>query len=166
MTDRMSDHHNTLTAVPPSFTPAELDGLVLMMDTVAQSWVDGDIAGVLTLLSPSADFTLMPPDGGPSVPRPDDLAAYAEATSKSFAGGEAVFELEQYYASGDLAVLVGIERQHGVVAGLPDQNWSLRLTLVFRRVGDGWEQVHRHADPLVGKIPLEHCAALARGLGS
>lgn len=166
MTDQDHDHTTTLMAVPPSFTRAELDGLVRMMDTVAQSWADGDIAGVLALLRPSADFTLMPPDGGPSVPRPDDLAAYAEETSKSFAGGEAVFELEQSYASGDLAVLVGIERQHCVVAGLPDQDWSLRLTLVFRRVGDRWEQVHRHADPLVAKIPLEHCAALARGLGS
>ena len=104
MTDQDHDHTTTLMAVPPSFTRAELDGLVRMMDTVAQSWADGDIAGVLALLRPSADFTLMPPDGGPSVPRPDDLAAYAEETSKSFAGGEAVFELEQSYASGDLAV--------------------------------------------------------------
>lgn len=162
MTDQTT-RRSAPAPVPPSFTRADLDGLVRMMDTVAQSWVDGDIAAVLALLCPSADFTLMPPDGGPSVSRPDDMAAYAEETSKSFAGGEAVFELEQSYASGDLAVLVGVERQHGVVADLPDQDWSLRLTLVFRRVGDRWEQVHRHADPLVTEIPLEQCAALARG---
>lgn len=153
----------TLSAAWPTFTRADLDGLVRMMNTVAQAWANGEIAEVLALLSPSADFTLMPPDGGPSTPRPADPVAYAEEVSKVFTGGEAVFELEQSYASGDLAVLVGIERQHAIVAGLPDQDWSLRLTLVFRRVGDRWQQVHRHADPLVRKIPLEHLAALARG---
>ena len=43
-------------------------------------------------------------------------------------GGDGDFELEQQYASGDLAVLVGVERQHGAVGGLPDQDWSLRVT--------------------------------------
>jgi ketosteroid isomerase-like protein len=38
-------------------------------------------------------------------------------------------------APGDLAVLVAIERQHGEVGGLPDQDWSPRVTLVFRREG-------------------------------
>ncbi len=65
--------------------------------------------------------------------------------------------------SGDLAVLVVIERQHGEVGGLPDQDWSLRVTLVYRRDGSQWRQVHRHADPLVHGISLEQLAALARG---
>ena len=67
------------------------------------------------------------------------------------------------HASGDLAVLVAIERQHGEVGGLPDQDWSLRVALVFRRDGPGWRLVHRHADPLVHGISLEQLAALARG---
>jgi hypothetical protein len=32
-------------------------------------------------------------------------------------------------------VLVAIERQHGEVGGLTDQDWSLRVTLVFQRKG-------------------------------
>ena len=36
-------------------------------------------------------------------------------------------ELAQTYASGDIAVLVAIERQHGEVSGMPDQDWSLRV---------------------------------------
>ena len=67
------------------------------------------------------------------------------------------------HRSGDLVVLVGIERQHGQVGGLPDQDWSLRVTLVYRRATGGWELLHRHADPLVRPIPFEHCAELARG---
>ena len=87
-----------------------------------------------------------------------------EQTSRFFASGEATLEVEQTYTSGDLVVLVAVERQHGEVGGLPDQDWSLRVTIVFRRVGDRWRIVHRHADPLVRLIPFEHCAQLARGL--
>jgi ketosteroid isomerase-like protein len=71
--------------------------------------------------------------------------------------------LAQVHAWGDTVVLVMIERQHGQVGGLPDQDWSLRVTQVYRRDGSDWQVVHRHADPLVHAIDLEHAAALARG---
>jgi ketosteroid isomerase-like protein len=63
-----------------------------------------------------------------------------------------------------LAVLVVIERQHGTVGELPEQDWSLRVTWVFRRTPDGdWEVVHRHADALVHPIDQQRLGALARG---
>jgi hypothetical protein len=92
-----------------------------------------------------------------------DAEAALESTPKMFRGGEADLELVESYASGDLAVLVAIERQHGEVGGLPDQDWSLRVTLVFRAEGSEWRLVHRHADPLVHAISMEHMAVLARG---
>jgi hypothetical protein len=55
-----------------------------------------------------------------------------------------------------------VERQHGVIAGV-DQDWSLRVTLGFRREGSGWRLVHRHADALVHPIDMEHVSRLARG---
>jgi ketosteroid isomerase-like protein len=58
---------------------------------------------------------------------------------------------------------VVVERQRGQVGHLPEQDWSLRVTLVFRRSDSGWQLVHRHADPLVHGIDLEQIAALARG---
>lgn len=60
-------------------------------------------------------------------------------------------------------VLAVIERQHVEVGGLPDQDWSLRVTLVYRREGSEWHLAHRHADPLVKGISLEQAAAIARG---
>jgi ketosteroid isomerase-like protein len=73
----------------------------------------------------------------------------------------------QSYASGDkpgdIAVLVTIEHQHAKVGGLPDQQWPLRVTLVFRHGESDWELVHRHADLTVKRISLEQAALLARG---
>lgn len=59
-----------------------------------------------------------------------------------------------------------IERQHAQVGGLPDQDWPLRVTQVYRRDGSDWQVVHRHADPLVHAVGLEQAAALARGWSS
>jgi ketosteroid isomerase-like protein len=104
----------------------------------------------------------MPPYGG-EPKRGFDTKEALESTPKMFRGGGADLELVESYASGDMAVLVAIERQHGEVGGMPDQDWSLRVTLVFRREGPEWQLVHRHADPLVHAMTMEHMAALARG---
>ena len=85
------------------------------------------------------------------------------AMERFFQGGEAKLELVQSYTSRDMVVLVAVERQHGNIGGLPDQDWSLRVTLVFRREGSEWQLVHRHADPLDHGISMEQLAAIARG---
>jgi hypothetical protein len=59
-------------------------------------------------------------------------------------------------------VLAMIERQHGQVGGLPDQDWSLRVTLVCGREGSDWRLIHRQADPLVQAMDPELAVALAR----
>ena len=123
----------------------------------------GDIRRYLTLLRPTKDCTLMAPTGGEPVCDHDDSDEAIEATSAFFRNGAASLEVVKTYASGDLVVLVLIERQHGEVGGLPDQDWSLRVTTVFERRAGLWHLVHRHADPLVHGIGLEQAAALARG---
>jgi ketosteroid isomerase-like protein len=105
----------------------------------------------------------MSPTGGPTRHGTDASPETIAALEEFFAGdGDGNFELEQSYASGDIAVLVGVERQHGTIAGL-DQDWSLRVTLVFRRETPGWRLVHRHADALVHPIDIGHVSRLARG---
>jgi ketosteroid isomerase-like protein len=51
----------------------------------------------------------------------------------------------------------------GEVGGLPEQDWALRVTQVYRREEREWRLVHRHADPLLKRISVEQAAALARG---
>jgi ketosteroid isomerase-like protein len=145
---------------------AELDELVSRMDGATKAYINGDVRRYMELFDHADDYTLMPPYGGETSHGFSPTDEEIEATSKFFVSGHATFEVEQRYASGDLAVLVAVEAQRGHVGDFPEQDWSLRVTIVFRRVGDRWQVVHRHADPLVRAIPLDHCAELARGLGT
>jgi ketosteroid isomerase-like protein len=85
------------------------------------------------------------------------------AAAGYFKAGEAKLEVAETHVWDDTVVLVMIERQHGEVGGLPDQDWPLRVTQIYRRDGPDWLLVHRHADPLVHAVGLEQAAALARG---
>ena len=151
-----------VVAAEPPITEADLAALVATMDEAAAAYIDGDIEHYLSMFDHGDDYTLMPPYGGPTVRGFERTDEGLAATKAFFASGEGRFDCQQTYASGDLAVLVGVERQHGLVGGFPDQDWSLRVTLVFRRGADRWELVHRHADALVDQIPFDRFADLAR----
>jgi ketosteroid isomerase-like protein len=141
----------------------ELEGLVRRTAEAAKALIRGDVRGYIALAPHAEDYTLMAPSGGEPERGFDPSSEDLETLEGFFQGGEAELEVVGSYASGDLVVLVVIERQHGQVGGLPEQDWSLRVTWVFRREGGEWRQVHRHADPLVHGISLEQVAALARG---
>jgi hypothetical protein len=109
------------------------------------------------------DFTLMQPFGGPASHGFDASPERLAELARFFKNGETSLEVAQTYASDGLVVLVMIERQHAEVGGLPNQNWSLRVTEVYRNNGAEWQLVHRHADPLVHRLALQQAATLARG---
>jgi ketosteroid isomerase-like protein len=143
-------------------TGEELAELVQRTADAASAFIRGDMRRYVELVRHAPDYTLMPPFGGEPVHGFDGSDERLAAIARYFTGGAASLELVGSYASGDLVVLAGIERQHGEVGGLPDQPWSLRVTLVYRRAGPEWQLVHRHADPLVPALPLEWAAAIAR----
>jgi SnoaL-like domain len=160
-----------VAAVPLSTRPSV--GLAAAVgDDVAQlvkraaeknaAFMRGDMDCWLSLVHIAPDFTLMQPFGGPAShgfnASPERLAELA----RFFKNGETSLEVAQTYASDRLVVLVMIERQQGEVGGLPNQNWSLRVTEVYRNDGPEWRLVHRHADPLVHRITLQQAATLAR----
>ena len=106
----------------------------------------------------------MSPYGGDVVRGFDGSDEALDALARFFRGGEATVEVVETYTSDDLVVLAVIERQHGTIGDLPEQDWSLRVTWVFRRDAESdWELVHRHADALVHAIDHERLGALARG---
>jgi ketosteroid isomerase-like protein len=146
-----------------NITDEEVAELIRRTAEAAAALIRGDMRGYLTRIRHADDYTLMAPSGGEPRRGFDASDQALDAMARYFQGGEAELQVFQSYASGDLVVLVAIERQHGEVGGLPDQDWSLRVTLVFRREGSEWRLVHRHADPLVHGISQEQLAANARG---
>ncbi|WP_119271989.1 YybH family protein [Taklimakanibacter deserti] len=123
----------------------------------------GDVDTYRALITLADDFTLMAPFGGTPTRGRDMTEERWAAMGRFFRNGTLQHELVQSYASADMVVLVIIEHGHGEVGGLPAQDWPLRVTLVYRREQDEWRLAHRHADPLVAGIGLDHAAALARG---
>jgi hypothetical protein len=108
----------------------------------------------------------MQPFGGPASHGFDMHPERIAAMARYFRNGKTALELAQSYASEGMIVLVMIERQQAEVGGLPEQDWSLRVTEVYRRNGAEWQLAHRHADPLVRPIPVgtgcNACAWLVR----
>ena len=145
-------------------TDEELAGLVHRVTEAARALIRGDIQGYVGRIKHADDYTLMSPYGGNTVRGFDDSEDALAALARFFREGDADVEVVETYRSGDLAVLVVIERQHGTVGDLPEQDWSLRVTWVFRRTAESeWELVHRHADALVHAIDHGRLGALARG---
>jgi ketosteroid isomerase-like protein len=115
----------------------------------------------MTRIAP--DFTLMQPFGGPASHGFDTSPKRLAELAQYFRNGRTKLQVAQTYTSERLVVLVMIEQQQAEVGGLPEQDWSLRVTEVYRKEGSEWQLAHRHADPLVRRITLEQAAALARG---
>ena len=144
-------------------TAAEIAALV---DTAARAnaaFMNGDPALSFAINPQSEDFSIMTPFGGVTTGGIDTAPDRMQAMAQTFTSATTSFEVLATYAAADLVVIAAIERQRGLVGGLAEQDWSLRVTLVFRRKGAGWVLVHRHADPLVKGISLGQLATLARG---
>ena len=148
---------------PPQ--PAVDDSVQLLIKRSHESnaaLMQGDMIRYSELLSFGNDFTFMSPFGGqPTLGAPTSEAM--QRMGKFFKDGNHDQEVVQAFGTQDMVVLALIERSRVEVGGLPSQDWALRVTLVYRRDGNDWKLVHRHADPLVEKISLPYAATLARG---
>jgi ketosteroid isomerase-like protein len=157
--------HTSLSSPTPIAARAKdvVESLIRLAEEKNAAFMRGDMERWSRLTPISQDFTLMQPFGGEASRGFDTNPQRLSELSRYFKNGEAQLEVSQSYAVEGLVVLVMIERQRAEVGGLPLQDWSLRVTEVYRKHGDEWQLVHRHADPLVHRITLEQAAALARG---
>lgn len=76
----------------------------------------------------------------------DVLAVFEWVAATFTACDDYDFELLAADVSGDLAYTVGIERYRATTSSGATKHNTLRVTHVYRREGDGWKIVHRHAD--------------------
>jgi len=140
-----------------------VDALITRASRAHAALMVGDVDRYRELIPMAEDFTLMAPFGGLPTQGAHRSSERWASTARFFRNGkDSIVEPVQAYCCDAMAVLVLIERTHAEVGGLEGQDWALRVTLVFRRDGEGWLLVHRHADPLVASISLEEAAAIAR----
>ena len=126
------------------------------------AWMNGQGTDYADLMSHTEDFSIAGPFGGPAVHGWRDVIRMVQAqVAAQFKGGTTKVELVNSHESGNLIVLVMTERGEAKFDGYDTpQPWSLRVTQVYHREGDGWKIVHRHADPLVLLRSLDEVIAL------
>ena len=99
--------------------------------------------------------TIFGPFGGPAGGG-SGLSERQAATAARFHDGTTELEVVQTVVSGDVVCLVMVERN--MVRFDDDielRRWVLRTTMLFRRDGEKWTMLHRHADPLIDRRDLQ-----------
>ncbi|MGZ4665681.1 MAG: YybH family protein [Frankiaceae bacterium] len=126
----------------------DVDALIEAYHQALGRFLKGEPEQVARLYSRREDVTLANPLGPPRLGRADVETALAEA-SANFQDGTVRFEPVSKCVTADLAYLVQLERYEMRLRGSEDPtpiSQSLRVTMIFRREGDGWKVSHRHAD--------------------
>jgi ketosteroid isomerase-like protein len=128
----------------------DLEEVIDSYHRAADEFSRGDAEPVKALYAHTDDVTLanpfvgLPVHGWPRVVAGRDLA-----TSNFRDGAVTRFERVATYVGGDLATIVELEEWQAKVAHRDEAtSFLLRVTTTFRRDGDAWNMVHRHADPI------------------
>jgi len=134
-----------------------------MLDRGRQSWIDGALGNGERLdIDQDDEMTIFGPFGG-EAGRGPGLEDRQHQSARLFRGGTGENEVVKTMVSGDLVVVVLIERNTTIVEGSDEpQPWVLRTTQVFERRPSGWVRLHRHADPLISRRGPAATFALAR----
>lgn len=123
-----------------------------------QAWINGDGAPYAL----PDDGTILGAVGGYFVGG-DETADRQRHVASQWRCGTGSIEFLNGGVDGDLAWLAFIERSTVEFSNDADgveHRWDLRVTEVFRRSDGIWQRVHRHADPLVDRRPVDEVAAL------
>lgn len=140
------------------FSEAEIQKLVEVMNEERQAWIEGrfDPERPASTMVQAEDMTIFGPFGGPVGVGSPQLNERQRQGSAQFGGGTGRHELVRAFQSGDMVVLVMNEWNEVNFPGRAEPcSWNLRTTQVFRRDGDKWIRLHRHADPLHERRSLD-----------
>ena len=102
------------------------------------------------------DVSLANPLGPTAVGREQVSAALDHAAATLSEGQDFTVEDQVTYATPEMAFTVGVERCQARIHSRQELvTIVLRVTTIFRREGDRWTVVHRHADPITSPRPIE-----------
>jgi len=118
-------------------------------EAASGAYVQGDPEPLSRIVARSSPATFFPPTGGCTQGAEEVAARYARDAGAFERGSSFTFDILHMAAGDGIAYWTGHMRGHARLRGRPDPiPMSLRVTEVFRREGDAWRLVHRHADPL------------------
>jgi ketosteroid isomerase-like protein len=119
-------------------------------------YMKGDAEPVLDLLSRAEDVTLANPLGPPRRGPAEVRRAASQAAAMLRDGSVRGFEEVVRYSTADLGYVVQLERTQARFedTGTTMNPIALRVTMIFRREGETWRVVHRHADPITTPRPI------------
>jgi len=129
---------------------SNFEEVIARYETAAAEFGRGDAGPVKEFSDRAADLTLMSGVGG-CFKGWEEVTAHMEWAASHFSGAtDWQYELVASGQSGDLGYAVVLEHETGtaVAGGDTAVARNLRATLIFRRRGNEWKLVHRHADPL------------------
>lgn len=147
--------HAKLTRV--SIDDAVIQELKDRIETDHVAWINGDSSGYEF---DDETSTILGAFGGAGIGATRSTPGQRRAVGQ-FESGSGHVELLNSGSSADIAWLVLIESAIVKFRGrdVPCR-WDLRVTEVFERRGAEWVRVHRHADPLVDRHPLDEILRL------
>ena len=144
---------------------ADIASLLEHLDVANTHMTDGDWTLWRELISHRDDVTVLGAYGACLTGWEPVSARFGRtATGYAGGGGRSTHEDIRSWAGADLACSVTVERHESRLDGNPDPVVFLyRATHVFRREGDDWKIVLRHADPLARFVgpQVAHSLALA-----
>jgi ketosteroid isomerase-like protein len=113
-----------------------------------RAFVNGDYGPSRAIMTRTDPGTFFDPWGGAHVGAENVLAIY-ERNSSLFASSVCTFETLHVGASETVGYWVCLQRGTTTLRGATEPiELALRVTEIFRREGEEWKLVHRHADPL------------------
>ncbi|WP_431825534.1 YybH family protein [Burkholderia sp. F1] len=123
------------------------DAFLALRTKAAQAYVSGDPAPLDRLVAKHGDASFHSPRG-------DSLSGAAEVGARYISdaklfepGGKSRLDILQQAADDKLAFWTGYQIATVQLSGQPHPiDMRIRVTEVFRRIGDAWKLVHRHAD--------------------
>jgi len=127
---------------------ADFKSFMARRDEIARAYVNGDGAPLEAITAHNGSASFFPPLGGVEQGTGPVDARYQKDAKLFMPGGQSRLEVIQS-GDGDIGFWTGFQSAKVKMQGASEaREMKLRITEVFRRIGNEWKLVHRHADTL------------------